>query len=117
MANIKAALELALKEIDEHNCEYEYVTSKEKIKQLQDALASEEVKGNETKNELRTVLDALVQKLDKINSHSSYRYIWDLAFAHGHKYDGPQYDKELDAARNLLYDLKEMIPKEAAEKQ
>lgn len=51
---------------------------------------------------LEAVLKALVNKIDAVHDHSEYRYIWEFAFAHGHKYTGPQYTDELDAARELM---------------
>jgi hypothetical protein len=68
------------------------------IKEWQDKFT----KADMERNELKIALAALVKKIDEINNDSSYRTVWELAFSHGHRYDGPQYDKELDVARNLL---------------
>ena len=63
---------------------------------------SPECPAHTRERELLKVLRALVNKIDAVHNHSEYRYIWELAFSHGHKYAGPQYVKELDAARELL---------------
>jgi len=83
----------------------------EKIKADKIQLEKENVKLKDKLESTQKALRNLVKKLDEINDNKEYRCVWDLAFAHGHSYTGPQYDKELDAARNLLRENNEINSK------
>jgi len=44
----------------------------------------------------------LTNKLDEITQSEEYQGVFTLAFAHGIKYTGPQYDKDLQALKDAL---------------
>ena len=46
--------------------------------------------------------EALVNKMDVVHKDSGYRGTWEIAYAHGHRYTGPQYDVELAALTEAL---------------
>jgi hypothetical protein len=54
---------------------------------------------------LKKTLAALVLKLDIVENSPEYRGVWDLYYAHGGVYKGPQYTMELAEARKLLEEI------------
>ena len=56
-------------------------------------------------SEFTQVVDAaqkLADKLGEIHRNPSYEAVWDLFYAHGHKYNGPDYKNELKELQELL---------------
>lgn len=53
-------------------------------------------------DECRRILKNLVDKLVSLNDDPTYNGVWALYHAHGQKYDGPTYEKELNEAREFL---------------
>ena len=56
-------------------------------------------------SEFTQVVDAaqkLINKLGEIHRNPSYGAVWDLFYAHGHKYNGPDYVNELKELNELL---------------
>jgi len=51
---------------------------------------------------LREALSALTNKLEAVHADSRYETVWRIAHLHIGPYEGPQYDKELLAARQAL---------------
>lgn len=49
----------------------------------------------------------LIDKLDLIHSNESYKNIFTIAYMHGHIYNGPNYEVELEAVRKALDELDE----------
>jgi hypothetical protein len=45
---------------------------------------------------------ALIKKLDEITEYSSYKGIWGFLHVHGYKYDGPNWQEELEALKEAL---------------
>jgi hypothetical protein len=52
--------------------------------------------------EIRRKAKALVEKIEAIHADNRYRAVWEVAFVHGYKYDGPQYVEELSALKTAL---------------
>lgn len=52
--------------------------------------------------ELEKLARALVDRLDLVHEHSSYKAVWTLHSVHGGVYNGPTYEYELDSLRAFL---------------
>jgi len=52
-------------------------------------------------------LKALVSKIRIIESNEQYKALWVLAAAHSFHYDGPDWERELQQARDVLVEWEE----------
>lgn len=63
----------------------------------------------------REVLKALVEKLDSVNADPCYAAVWAMYHGHGGRYTGPNYIKELAAAKALLAPPRPPVPHKDSE--
>jgi hypothetical protein len=62
---------------------------------------------NELTTQLMEAAQRLMDKMGAIHNNPSYKAVWDLFYAHGHTYTGPDYVDELKALRDSLARLQE----------
>ena len=59
--------------------------------------------------ELSRALDTLITKMDSVHADPRYVSVWGISQMHIGPYDGPEYDAELNAAREALVRVKRVI--------